>query len=1205
VGNIVLIEGTVNYKEGETPKFLCQTIKPACNYTSGNNHHPFPARNSVFGETSVEAGMIEGDEPVLPKTANRKGSRLYIRVESGYGEKNYNRMMNLLQFFSGGTQVVICENGRKPMYLERKYWVNKDDCLLNELKDKYTLIDLGHIEDDKMITAYNACDIFLMPSRGESFGLMAIEAMACSRPIIIFDNSDLPSVTFAPDCGFLVENRNAHKLMEAIKYLIENEDERNRRGNLGRKLAVENYDINVYNEKMLKLYEQIYKRHKSEKGDKNIVLNIDYSLVDVQALIKKLREILINIFKTDELPIEFLNHQQKYIGNHDYKIDYSLTDVQLVIKQFNDYMYDTIKSENIITTENYEFDFKNLSIVKKFFYLWENDRQKLKETIKHRLKKHQNIYKLLKAIYGFLRKVKNILVNQKHRNVVNDINNIRIQFDRLSSNNQQLFDDFKSISDKNIELIEDIKKLNSKIELMNLDGFFDQKNIFYYHGGSGNHGCEALVRTLININDFKRSETSLYSYVPEDDYKYRINEIVKYIYPSNLDATEIDNNKLSNNAIALSIGGDNYCGYDSGTNRLAKYNKKFNEIGIKTALIGCSIEPEILEHQEVLDDLNRFSLITARETITYEALLKKGIKRNTHLIPDSAFTLEKRELPLPDGFEINNTIGINLSSLVQLYDNDNDLTFNNYKKLIEYIINSTNYQIALIPHVIQSFNDDLSTLKKLHSIYKDTGRVILIDECNCNELKGYISRCKIFVGARTHSTIAAYSSEVPTLVLGYSVKSRGIAKDIFGTEENYVLPVQSLKNDDELTNAFIWINNNYEKIKKHLTSFMPKYIERCYDLKPLIQKLKETGTIRTALADKKTCSGCGACAAVCPSKCIKMEESKEGFLYPNVDYTKCTDCGLCRKVCIVNQKIESKSFKTAYAAMNKNDEIRLNSSSGGVFDLLAKYTLNNKGVVIGAAFNEHNEVCHIIIDKIKDLNKLYGSKYVQSNLKNTYIETKKYLEEGKEVLFSGTPCQIFGLKSFLSKKYDNLLTVDFVCHGVPSPKIFKKYCEFLEKENNSKITEINFRNKSKGWKLSSSKYVFANGKTLVENSNENIYMKAFLNNLSLRESCYNCKIKKLVSGSDITLADYWGVEKVHEKLDDNKGTSLVIINSPKGGLVFDEINCELNFLETNFDVAASYNRCVNESVSPHPNRSQFFENIDNNNIVDLINNNLD
>lgn len=356
------------------------------------------------------------------------------------------------------------------------------------------------------------------------------------------------------------------------------------------------------------------------------------------------------------------------------------------------------------------------------------------------------------------------------------------------------------------------------------------KHILYFHGGSGNHGCEALVRTIVDICNLKN--VSLYSKTPEEDKHFGLEEIIDEIKLSKLDTSELE--ESYNSAISYSIGGDNYSCLTV-ANWLKDYNTKLKQKGVKTTLIGCSIDEDLFNYESVIDDLKNYDLITARETITYNNLIKHGI--NARLIPDSAFTLKTEYLELPDGFMENNTIGINLSSLVQGLEKDKGIVYENYKNLIDHIISNTNYKIALIPHVIQSFNDDMQTLTSLYNEYKDTGRVILIDNCNCMQLKGFIARCRIFIGARTHSSIASYSSCVPTIVTGYSIKSIGIARDIFGTDENYVVPIQNLKTTDDLKNSFIWLENNYTQVKQHLDEFMPSYIAKCYELKDLVDKL--------------------------------------------------------------------------------------------------------------------------------------------------------------------------------------------------------------------------------------------------------------------------------------------------------------------------------------------------------------------------------
>ena len=378
----------------------------------------------------------------------------------------------------------------------------------------------------------------------------------------------------------------------------------------------------------------------------------------------------------------------------------------------------------------------------------------------------------------------------------------------------------------------------------------------YFHGGSENHGCEAIVRGTTKVLGNK---PILFSLKKEQDEKYNLQDVCTIIddKDSEISKYSIKNiiailnlklgkgidliiknrkynllNNINKNDICLSIGGDNYC--YKGTEILASLNRNILKKGSKTVLWGCSVEPSLIEG-EIGDDLAKYSLIVARESISYEAL--KKVNSNTKLYPDPAFQLDKAELPLPHGFIENNTIGINLSPLIMECENNKGITKQNYISLIQHIIDTTDMQIALIPHVVWNNNDDRKPLNELYEYFKDTKRVIMIDDGNCMELKGYISRCRMFIGARTHATIAAYSTCVPTLVIGYSVKAKGIAKDIFGTYENYVLPVQSLKNENDLINAFEWLSENEENIRKHLEKFMPDYKMKALESKKEIEAL--------------------------------------------------------------------------------------------------------------------------------------------------------------------------------------------------------------------------------------------------------------------------------------------------------------------------------------------------------------------------------
>ena len=286
------------------------------------------------------------------------------------------------------------------------------------------------------------------------------------------------------------------------------------------------------------------------------------------------------------------------------------------------------------------------------------------------------------------------------------------------------------------------------------------------------------------------------------------------------------------NTLALSIGGDNYCYGEA--KHIYFMNKYIRKAGAKTVLWGCSVDEKDIS-PEMRKDLQGYDLIYARESLTYDALIK--INPNTKLYPDPAFQLDKVELTLPDGFEEGNTVGINVSPLIMDCENQDGITYKNYQILIRHILDYTDMKIALIAHVIWPDNDDRKPLHRLYEEFKDTGRIVEIFEGNCEGLKGYISRCRFMVCARTHASIAAYSTCVPTLVVGYSVKARGIAKDIFGTHENYVLPVQSLQQEGDLINAFQWLMEQEQDVRSHLEKFMPKYKERVWQAKADVERL--------------------------------------------------------------------------------------------------------------------------------------------------------------------------------------------------------------------------------------------------------------------------------------------------------------------------------------------------------------------------------
>lgn len=373
--------------------------------------------------------------------------------------------------------------------------------------------------------------------------------------------------------------------------------------------------------------------------------------------------------------------------------------------------------------------------------------------------------------------------------------------------------------------------------------------VLFPHGGSSNHGCEAIVRSTVGMLSNHNSLIRLITSSIEQDIAFKLNDICDIVKDlSTIDRVSIDYIRacvryylegdkaayddiayknifkgIDNQSIALSIGGDNYC---YGTPNLYMYfHRKFKEKHAKTVLWGCSVEPNVV-NGEVAKDLASYDLITARESITYEVLHR--INPNTVLCSDPAFALKTEYLPLPNAFLDKNTVGINISPMIISNESKTGIVVRNYERLIDFILSSTSMNIALIPHVCWPHNNDLEPLTQLYDKYLHTQRIALIGECNCMQLKGFIARCRFFIGARTHATIAAYSSCVPTLVTGYSVKASGIAKDIFGTEEQYVIPVQVIEREDELEKGFEWLMQKEVDIRTHLSNSMPEYISRAY-----------------------------------------------------------------------------------------------------------------------------------------------------------------------------------------------------------------------------------------------------------------------------------------------------------------------------------------------------------------------------------------
>ena len=351
------------------------------------------------------------------------------------------------------------------------------------------------------------------------------------------------------------------------------------------------------------------------------------------------------------------------------------------------------------------------------------------------------------------------------------------------------------------------------------------------------------------------------------------------------------------------------------------------------------------------------------------------------------------------------------------------------------------------------------------------------------------------------------------------------------------------------------------------------------------------------IIEQKLCTGCTSCKNICPKNAISMVEGYDGFLYHEIDQSKCINCGLCKKVCPVINTKSNESLNKCYGGYALDDEIRFKSSSGGIFSLVANYILDNNGIVIGAAFDENNKLNHVAITSKKELEKLRGSKYLQSNLNDIFKFIEKKLKTNK-VLFVGTPCQVAGMKAYIKNDYNNLLCMDLVCHGIPSPKMFDKYIKELE-IGNGKLLNYNFRDNSTGWDSYSNSMIFKN-KKLIEKSDNNNYMKLFLSDIALRKSCYNCNFKLGNKYSDITLGDFWNVKDCYPEMYNKEGVSCIIINTELGIKIFNNIKSQLKYKKCELKEIIDGNPSIAYSCKLPKKREKFFKDLDKYNFDVLV-----
>ena len=600
---------------------------------------------------------------------------------------------------------------------------------------------------------------------------------------------------------------------------------------------------------------------------------------------------------------------------------------------------------------------------------------------------------------------------------------------------------------------------------------------------------------------------------------------------------------------------------------------EINKISYATSF-GVSVIPDKYR-DKYAKFLKRINYISVREKNACE-LVEQLSDRKAELVCDPTLLLNKDEWA-----EIYDKKPLIEDKYILCYFLGKNIK---HRKFAEKLREKTGYKIVSLNHADEyvKYSDKFADITPYDIGPKEFLNLIRNAEYVCTD--SFHGTVFSLINNKNFFTFERYSSKNAKMSTNSRIYS---LLKIVNLEDRLLKGTENLEEVDKIIN-FEDVNNKIEDFRNKSKEFLKNALKTSFDEK------NNNKNNFIELNYKEDCCGCTACKNICPQKAIEMVEDEEGFLYPKINKEKCINCGLCKKTCpIINRRKEKiNPERKAYLVNNKNDEVRKSSTSGGFFTPIAEYIINKGGIVFGATFDENMNVCHTEATVKNEIYKFRGSKYVQSNLKDAFRKAKQFLDDDKYVLFSGTPCQIEGLKSYLNKNYEKLITVDVVCRAVPSPLVYRKYLKYQkEKLGINDIDRIIFRDKSKyGYKYSVLT-IEGNDKIYQRGVESDPYLRAFFKNISDRPSCFNCKFKKINRISDITIWDCFVTERFSKKLDDDKGTTRILLHSEKARKIFENIKNNYEFEEVNPDIVVKDVKEMYVSTKKNEKREKFFKDL--------------